>query len=250
VLAHRGFRRHGPENTLAGFRGVVHAANAGIPLGVELDVRRTADDVLIVVHDPLVYAPDPVGAVDRLWFADNWYSNAQLAMGDACPPRFEDVMALLADSAVPVIDIDIKERGYSQATVDIAMHYAPERVMISSHIPEVVDEVRGMIPSDVPLGMSISQFSEFDDRSMLDLARKVSADYLFLNQRFITDELVNKVHRAGKQIGAYTVNDQTQLHHFIEIGVNFPCTDYPEMAIVELETLPVAAAIIAEAAAS
>jgi glycerophosphoryl diester phosphodiesterase len=47
VLAHRGARRDAPENTLLAFeRGLAQGAD-----GFELDVRLTADDVLIVLHD-------------------------------------------------------------------------------------------------------------------------------------------------------------------------------------------------------
>jgi glycerophosphoryl diester phosphodiesterase len=50
VLAHRGACRRAPENTVAAFR---IAGELGAD-GVELDVRRTLDGVLVVSHDPVV----------------------------------------------------------------------------------------------------------------------------------------------------------------------------------------------------
>src|SRR4051794_30057455 len=48
VLGHRGASRDAPENTIEAFaRAVAVGAD-----GVELDVHRTADDVLVVHHDP------------------------------------------------------------------------------------------------------------------------------------------------------------------------------------------------------
>jgi glycerophosphoryl diester phosphodiesterase len=47
VLGHRGAAATHPENTLEAFAG---ALDAGAD-GVELDVRRTADGALAVVHD-------------------------------------------------------------------------------------------------------------------------------------------------------------------------------------------------------
>lgn len=47
VLGHRGSRRPGPENTLA----AVMAALSSGAAGVEIDVRRGADGVLVCVHD-------------------------------------------------------------------------------------------------------------------------------------------------------------------------------------------------------
>ncbi|HYN41343.1 MAG TPA: glycerophosphodiester phosphodiesterase, partial [Thermoanaerobaculia bacterium] len=47
VVGHRGARARFPENTLPALR---HALAAGID-GVEIDVRVSADDVLVLAHD-------------------------------------------------------------------------------------------------------------------------------------------------------------------------------------------------------
>ena len=47
ILGHRGARLLAPENTLAGFEAALRDGADG----VELDVRRTADDVLVCLHD-------------------------------------------------------------------------------------------------------------------------------------------------------------------------------------------------------
>ena len=48
VLAHRGDRHAAPENTLSAYE----AALAEGADGVELDVRLSADDRVVVIHDP------------------------------------------------------------------------------------------------------------------------------------------------------------------------------------------------------
>jgi glycerophosphoryl diester phosphodiesterase len=50
VLGHRGSRIPGPENTADAVRGAL-AAGA---IGSEIDVRRSADDALFCIHDPLL----------------------------------------------------------------------------------------------------------------------------------------------------------------------------------------------------
>ncbi|HEV2907291.1 MAG TPA: glycerophosphodiester phosphodiesterase family protein, partial [Actinomycetota bacterium] len=62
-MAHRGASVDAPENTLAAFEA---AAAAGADL-IEMDVRLTADDVAVVLHDADVGATtDGVGPVHTL----------------------------------------------------------------------------------------------------------------------------------------------------------------------------------------
>ncbi|MEK7869563.1 MAG: glycerophosphodiester phosphodiesterase family protein, partial [Nitrospirota bacterium] len=62
-IGHRGAAGHAPENTL----GAIHK---GIALGVdfiEIDVRRTADGALVILHDETVNrTTNGKGRVDRL----------------------------------------------------------------------------------------------------------------------------------------------------------------------------------------
>src|SRR4051794_20980331 len=46
LIAHRGLLRHAPENTLAAY-----GACLDLRLGFELDVRRSKDGHLVIVHD-------------------------------------------------------------------------------------------------------------------------------------------------------------------------------------------------------
>jgi len=50
LIAHRGFSGRYPENTLRSFREALK-----LPVdGIELDIRRTRDGVLVVIHDETV----------------------------------------------------------------------------------------------------------------------------------------------------------------------------------------------------
>ncbi len=50
IQAHRGFSEIYPENTLLSFQEAVHAGADGI----EMDIRRTADGVFVVIHDHFI----------------------------------------------------------------------------------------------------------------------------------------------------------------------------------------------------
>jgi glycerophosphoryl diester phosphodiesterase len=51
IIGHRGAAAHAPENTIPSFR-LAERAGADV---IELDVRLTADDVPVVIHDPTLY---------------------------------------------------------------------------------------------------------------------------------------------------------------------------------------------------
>ncbi len=61
VLAHRGASATHTENTLDAFR----AARDQGAHGIELDVRRTADGILVIHHDALVEDGRAIGATDN-----------------------------------------------------------------------------------------------------------------------------------------------------------------------------------------
>src|SRR5262245_16974714 len=46
TVGHRGLMRHAPENTHAGFAACFH-----LRLGIELDIRRSKDGILVIMHD-------------------------------------------------------------------------------------------------------------------------------------------------------------------------------------------------------
>lgn len=53
LIAHRGIRSAGPENSLAAFRAAVHNPPADVD-GVELDIHSTVDGRIVVHHDAVV----------------------------------------------------------------------------------------------------------------------------------------------------------------------------------------------------
>jgi glycerophosphoryl diester phosphodiesterase len=66
-MAHRGGANLRPENTLVAFS---NAVAIGVDV-LELDVQRTADDVVVVIHDATVdRTTEGVGALGTLTFAD------------------------------------------------------------------------------------------------------------------------------------------------------------------------------------
>jgi len=110
VVAHRGFSGRFPENTLRSFREALQ-----LPIdAVELDVRRTKDGVLVVIHDPTVdRTTNGRGRVadltwDELQRLDAGAWKGSEFVGERIP-RLEEVLKLI-DGCV-VVFVEIKEVG-------------------------------------------------------------------------------------------------------------------------------------------
>ena len=106
VLAHRGAWDQAPQNSVAAIR---RAAALGCD-GVEIDVRRTADGRLVVIHDArLRWRP-----VRRLTHAA---AQARMAPGQA--PPLGDVLDAAAAAGL-LVDVEFKEDGYVEEALGIS----------------------------------------------------------------------------------------------------------------------------------
>ena len=98
-IGHRGAAGHAPENTLA-------AIQKGIALGVdfvEVDVRRTADGVLVILHDETVNrTTNGKGRVDRLSLREIKRLNA--GNGESIP-TLEEVLTVVEGQAGLVVEL-------------------------------------------------------------------------------------------------------------------------------------------------
>src|SRR5579885_3092565 len=114
VLAHRGGRGPARENTVAAFR---HGLAAGAD-GVELDVRRSADGVLVVHHDPDVAGT----AVDQL-------------AAQVLPPWLPTLGAALAACTGAVVDVEVKAEAAAVASGEAAA--------LGAQVAEALDPLLG-----------------------------------------------------------------------------------------------------------
>ncbi len=101
LQGHRGARGLFPENTLAGFAG---ALAIGVDT-LELDVAMTADDVVVVTHDPTLN-PDITRTADGVWLARRGprmrsFKAAELARYDVGRIRPGSAYAALYPEQVP-----------------------------------------------------------------------------------------------------------------------------------------------------
>ncbi len=211
VLAHRGANRLEPENTVPAMQ---EAIDRGAD-GVELDVHRTADGVLVVRHD----AETPVGPLGELTAAD---------LGRALP-EVPTLAVVLDVCRGRLVNVEIKDSDprAAEAVADLVAgrSSAPDEVLVSSFDLATVDRVRALAP-DLPTG-----FLSFgiDPDSALTIAVEhghaaVHPDIWTLANVDV-GAFVTRAHDLGLQLNVWTVNDPAQLEQLRDAGVDAVITD-------------------------
>jgi glycerophosphoryl diester phosphodiesterase len=132
VVAHRGAWNPAPQNSLEAFEDAITMGCDAI----ELDVRRTADDRLVVVHD----ARSTGRAVAKL-------THEQLIERPRTShaPLLEAVLELTAGRIG--LDIELKEDGYvPQVMAVVARHLSPDAYVVTSFRDAVLPAVKRAVP--------------------------------------------------------------------------------------------------------
>jgi len=142
ILAHRGAQRIAPENTLPAF---IEAIALGAD-GVELDVQRTADDVLVVAHDEYLGRTISGAPTERLtsmtwhevrqrdagaWFGTSWRGIR--------PPSLDEVFDALPETAF--VNIELKRSAWQSDGLEKAALHFLQPAALHPHVSQVTAEL-------------------------------------------------------------------------------------------------------------
>ena len=202
LLGHRGARasRHISENTLASFELCLQQGCDGF----EFDVRRSADGVGVVCHDPVVRGME---------IAKTLAADLELA-------TLEDVFRNFAARAF--LDIELKVSGLEAQTVAALREHPPQKgYVVSSFLPDVLRVFHDLDPG-MPLGFLC------EDRSQVELRRELAVEWVIPHFESANRELIAKSHSAGKKVMVWTVNDSDAMRQFGEWGVDAIISDETE----------------------
>ncbi len=199
LLGHRGARRYAAENTIPAFElALEHGCD-----GFECDVRATADGQAVICHDPLL-AGCTIGQTCHhglLQRAPNLTSLAEVL------ERFAGRCYLY---------LEIKVAGLEGCVLRLLEEHPPQRgFVVASFLPEVIEafasHARG---ADAPLGLIC------DERRELVRWRDLPVQVVMPKHTLITPGLVQKLHANGKQVFAWTVNHEREMHAAASAGVD------------------------------
>ena len=217
VIAHRGASHAEPENTVAAFRRAVEMGADGI----ELDVRRTADDQLVVHHDAAL----PDGRVIRQVVSRDLPEQIPSfeAALDACAGVFVNVEIKNAPSDP---DFDPSDWVAHRAVVELGRRRPGVRWLVSSFRLETVDTVRRVAPdlrtAWLVVAAGADQLAAAADRGHVAVHPAVDA---------VDAALIRSAHAIGLAVNTWTCDDPDRIRQLIAAGIDGICTNVPDVAI-------------------
>lgn len=198
--------------------------------GVELDVQRTLDGVLVVHHD--FHLPD-----GRLIASlrEREVLSAELPDGGIVP-SFEAVLAWAHDRKA-YLNVEIKAEqwrtdGREVETVRAIQRFGlRERVVVSSFNPASILRVR---LADPRLETGLLWDADLEPAWLLargQLAPWLGVRAVHPRHNLITPEFVERAHARGWRVNTWTINDPERARALVDMGVDGLISDAPTVLL-------------------
>ena len=217
IIAHRGASVAERENTLPAFRQAV-AMGAD---GIELDVRRTADDRLVVHHDPRLADGRVISRTDRAALPDH-VPELEAAL-DACVGAFVNI-EIKNDPTEP--DFDATEWIAHRTCAALVRRGASGRWLISSFRFETVARCRTLTP-----GIRTAWLVASLDAATIERTVAAGHDAVHPWVGALEAEQVRAAHAVGLAVNTWTCDDPARVAELIGWGVDGICTNVPDVAL-------------------
>jgi glycerophosphoryl diester phosphodiesterase len=220
AIAHRGDPVGHRENTLPAF-------TAAVSLGadmVELDLRRTRDGEIVVLHDQ---------SLQRLWGVDASVGDLDLAdvavLGEADVriPTLREVLDAVPDPLM----VDFTRREVVPGALDVVQDAgALQRCLFVTGNVEALRMLRGL-SAEARIGLTWLDGEE----PPVALLEELGAEYWNPMFGLVTPEGVAAVHRAGLKASTWTVDDPRDMARVLQAGVDAVVSNRIEELVCHLE---------------
>lgn len=262
VHGHRGARGSRPENTLPAF---TFALEKGVDI-LELDLAVSADDVLVVSHEPHITpehcldsegkklsAPlvirtlkyDEIKKYDCGSLANDRFPK-QVAAPKTSMPRLEDVFELVKNSKAPTaktvrFNIETKIYPYHPEYTPTPQEFAAKIIasarkagILDRMILQSFDDRTLLAAKKIEPKLVTSLLMSDNHVDYVAAARAARANILSPDHTWLLAEDVQKLHKAGIKVHPWTANETKDWDRLIAFGVDGIITDYPKELIEHL----------------
>lgn len=224
ITAHRGGKGIAPENTIPAF---LKSIEQKVDF-VELDVRLTKDNELVVFHDENAkrvtgknrkikdMTLEEIKSLDAGSFFSKEYEGTQI-------PTLEEVVNVCKDKVKLNIEIkkQNKNENIEEKVINIVKKYnIQNQCVITCLNYEVLQNIK-KLDNSIKVGylvaMGEGEFYNLD------------VDFFGLETSLVNENIINLIHNKGKKVVAWTVNKQDDMQYMINLGVDNIITNIPQV---------------------
>jgi glycerophosphoryl diester phosphodiesterase len=208
-IGHRGAAGHAPENTLL---SIETALSLGAEV-IEIDVHRSLDGELIVMHDD---------RVDRTTSGSGYIRDLTLAqLRTLCVPTLAEAVQAVKGRAS--LMIELKVRHIVPAVVRIAANNPDVAVFYASFFHSELLRVR-----ELDRGAQTIALFECVPVSLTAFAIEAQATHAGVAFQSLEPDLVRALKDAGLAVFTYTVDDPDEIGYARSLGVDGLISNFPD----------------------
>lgn len=205
LIAHRGGRGFGIDNTI---EAMENAVRAGVR-SIETDVRMTQDGKLIICHDALIWGH----LVSRTSYED-------LMKYAPERPLMADVLESLAGWVR--FNFEVKDAQVSEVGRLLEAYRIDDSVIVSSFNLDFIDEFKAEFPN-IDTGYLYRIW--YGDEQKLHNAYAAGARMILPQYHSISEELVEHAKKHNLEVVAWTVDRDEDLVKLVDWGIDGVITD-------------------------
>lgn len=233
IFAHRGYSGEYPENTILAFE---EALKAGVN-GIELDVHKTKDGKLAVIHDE---------SIDRTFSGKGLVKDYDLRdlkklenknekfrdNIDSIIGTLEEVILLVSFRDDFTLNIELKTdvihyEGIERDVLEMLDSYDMIDTTIISSFNHESLKICKEINKNIRTAALYSE--PIDD--IVNYAKELGVYAIHPDYKLINEDLIKECHENDILVNTYTVNDKAIMEEFIDLDVDGIITDYPTLAL-------------------
>ncbi len=215
-IGHRGAGGHAPENTLASIEKAI-ALQCNL---TEVDVQRTADGSLILLHDERVdRTTNGTGPVAEMNLADVRKLDAG---GGRNIPTLEETLKAAHGRIGLILELKAEGLAYDVCGTVRASGF-PGEIIYASFLHDELQHVRRADPDASTLVL----FTRLPTHPAAE-ATRLQATHVGLRFNTVTQPLVKTLHKTGLVVFVYTVNKPVDITRMRLLGVDGIVSDYPD----------------------
>ncbi len=215
IMAHRGYSKFYPENTMKAFQKAKKVKSDFI----ELDVQQTKDGILVISHDSNIKRRTGINAnIFDLTYEE--LKKLDFGEGERIP-TLEEVLQFAKEKHIN-LNIELKPTGkeidFEKSVVDLILKYElQENVVVTSFSYDSINKVKENNAS-IKIGYTMNQLN-------YDLSYYTNVDAFSIQYANVHKNTVDTLHTEKKEIYAWTLNEEDAISKMLKLNVDAIITD-------------------------